>query len=129
MSRKGNLDRTVVVCPACLELILPASDPPYINDGLSVRIAELLRIYWYDAAPRKELTPEQQEVWQQTDTKLRLGSLTKSIWLQKGVDARLLTTSCRELSVSPEDQLDYDARMAPKNGFWDEFEPLEAVIA
>jgi len=42
------------------------------------------------------------------------------------IDARLLTTSCRELRINPEDQLDYDARTALRNGFWDEFERLEA---
>ncbi len=51
---------------------------------------ELLRLYWYDAAPRREPTPEQRDVAAQPDTKLRLGSL--NAWnQQKGVDALLLT--------------------------------------
>jgi uncharacterized LabA/DUF88 family protein len=50
---------------------------------------ELLRVYWYDAAPRKEPTTEQQEVARQPDTKLRLGSLSR-FGEQKGVDALLL---------------------------------------
>ena len=50
---------------------------------------ELLRVYWYDAAPQREPTPEQQEVARQPDTKLRLGSLNR-FGEQKGVDALLL---------------------------------------
>lgn len=50
---------------------------------------EVLRLYWYDAAARKEPTPEQREVARQADTKLRLGSLNR-FGHQKGVDALLL---------------------------------------
>lgn len=50
---------------------------------------ELLRVYWYDAAPQQVPTPEQWEVRRQFDTKLRLGSLNRS-GQQKGVDALLL---------------------------------------
>lgn len=51
---------------------------------------ELLRLYWYDASPRREPTSEHREVAMQTDTKLRLGSLN-AYNQQKGVDALLLT--------------------------------------
>jgi hypothetical protein len=34
----------------------------------------------------------------------------------------LLTSSCRELKINPEDQLDQDARVALRSGFWEEIE-------
>lgn len=51
---------------------------------------ELLRLYWYDASPRREPTSEHREVAAQPETKLRLGSLNMHNQ-QKGVDALLLT--------------------------------------
>jgi len=51
---------------------------------------ELLRLYWYDASPRREPTSEHREVAMQPDTKLRLGSLN-AYNQQKGVDDLLLT--------------------------------------
>ncbi len=50
---------------------------------------ELLRVYWYDAAPRREPEAQHREVARQPDTKIRLGSLNR-FGQQKGVDALLL---------------------------------------
>ncbi len=62
---------------------------------------ELLRLYWYDAAPNRQATTEQLAVAELPDTKLRLGHLTTQ-GTQKGVDALLLsdlTTLSRERSI------------------------------
>lgn len=62
---------------------------------------ELLRLYWYDAAPNRQPTDVQLEIAEQRDTKLRLGHLTAQ-GTQKGVDAMLLsdlTTLARERSI------------------------------
>lgn len=50
---------------------------------------ELLRLYWYDAAARREPEPQHREVARQPDTKIRLGSINR-FGQQKGVDALLL---------------------------------------
>lgn len=50
---------------------------------------ELLRTYWYDAAPRREPEPQHRDVARQRDTKLRLGSIN-AYGQQKGVDALLV---------------------------------------
>lgn len=50
---------------------------------------ELLRVYWYDAAPRDSSTPHR-EVAEIHDLKLRLGHLN-SAGQQKGVDALIIT--------------------------------------
>lgn len=50
---------------------------------------ELLRVYWYDAAPRDSTTPHR-EVAEIHDLKLRLGHLN-SAGQQKGVDALIIT--------------------------------------
>ncbi|MCX6520926.1 MAG: NYN domain-containing protein [Actinobacteria bacterium] len=62
---------------------------------------ELLRLYWYDAAPNRQATTDQLVIAELPDTKLRLGHLT-SQGTQKGVDALLLsdlTTLSRERSI------------------------------
>lgn len=51
---------------------------------------ELLRVYWYDAAPDRLPTSEQLVIARLPDTKLRVGQLT-SRGVQKGVDALLLS--------------------------------------
>lgn len=63
---------------------------------------ELLRLYWYDAAPNRAPLREQLEVASLDDTKIRIGQLT-SRGDQKGVDAMLLsdlTTLCRQGSIA-----------------------------
>lgn len=62
---------------------------------------ELLRLYWYDAAPNRMATSEQLAIADHADTKVRLGHLTAQ-GTQKGVDALLLsdlTTLARERSI------------------------------
>ncbi|MDA8261600.1 MAG: NYN domain-containing protein [Actinomycetota bacterium] len=62
---------------------------------------ELLRVYWYDAAPDRIPTREHQRIAQIPETKLRLGHLTAN-GVQKNVDAMLLldlTALARQNSV------------------------------
>lgn len=57
---------------------------------------ELLRIYWYDGAPATGRSPEQIELAQLDNVKLRLGQLN-SAGQQKGVDS-LIVTDLMELA-------------------------------
>jgi uncharacterized LabA/DUF88 family protein len=50
---------------------------------------ELLRVYWYDAAPDRTPTPEQRKVASVAETKIRIGHLTAN-GVQKNVDTLLL---------------------------------------
>lgn len=52
--------------------------------------ASLLRIYWYDGVLPKGLSPQQQDIADAADVKLRLGILSQS-GQQKGVDALFVT--------------------------------------
>ena len=60
------------------------------NAAASVCDARLLRIYWYDAAPRGVATPEQEEIADIPGIKLRLGHVNRQ-GEQKGVDGLIIT--------------------------------------
>ena len=51
---------------------------------------QVLRIYWYDATPYGKLSPEQEELADTADVKLRLGVMTYE-GKQKGVDSLIVT--------------------------------------
>lgn len=51
--------------------------------------AQLLRVYWYDAAVRAELTAEQRSVAREPGCRLRLGSISAA-GVQKGVDTAIV---------------------------------------
>ena len=73
-----------------LALDLPATISKLIDDSMAKTAAPLLRSYWYDGLVRGRPSPDQVQVANSYDVKLRLG-IVNTEGHQKGVDSLIVT--------------------------------------